>query len=429
MHIINLDCDSTFKEKGGRRVAERLVFHIDVNSAFLSWEAVKRVQNGEADLRLIPSCIGGDPKSRVGIVVAKSIPAKKYGITTGEPMAMALKKCPNLVVVPSDFEQYVKCSKAFKAICKEYTPEMESFSIDEVFLDMSGMEKIYPDPIKTAHEIKDRIRDELGFTVNVGIASNKVCAKMASDFEKPDKVHTLFEDEIASKMWPLPVNELFTCGKASASKLISAGIKTIGELAKADITELKRLLGDKTGIQLRNFANGIDDSPVKEEKEEAKGYSAETTVDDNLDSFEKINRMLLAQADIVTARMRAENARCRCVGVTFRTTEFKNKSHQRKLPESTDVTDKVYEVAKELMIECWNGEPLRLIGLSITDIDRDGFEQMSFIVDERKEKMKKLDSALDSIRGKFGDDSVKRASTVEVGKRINRKFKAERKNI
>lgn len=405
----------------------RLVFHIDVNSAFLSWEAVRRVQNGESDIREIPSCIGGDPKSRTGIVVAKSIPAKKYGITTGEPIAMAMRKCHNLVVVKSDFDQYVKCSKAFKAICKEYTPEMESFSIDEVFLDMTGMEKIYPDPIKTAYEIKDRIRDELGFTVNVGIGRNKVCAKMASDFEKPDKVHTLFEDEISKKMWPLPVRELFTCGKASAAKLSMFGIKTIGDLANADINELRQLLGDKTGEHLKEFANGIDDSPVKEAREEAKGYSAETTVDENLDSYEKINKMLLAQADVVTARMRAEEARCRCVGVTYRTTEFKNKSHQRKLVEPTDVTEIVYEMAKQLMKECWEGEPLRLIGLSITDIDRDGFEQMSLIVDERKERMKKLDSALDSIRDKFGDDSIKRASTVEVGQRINRKFKAEKR--
>lgn len=184
---------------------ERLIFHVDVNSAFLSWEAASRVKAGEPDLREIPSAVGGDPRTRTGIIVAKSIPAKKYGVQTGEPVAMALRKCPNLVVVPSDFRLYTKNSQAFKAICKSYAPAMESFSIDEVFLDMTGTSLIYPDPIATACEIKDKIYQELGFTVNVGISTNKLLAKMASDFEKPNKVHTLFPEEIPAKMWPLPI--------------------------------------------------------------------------------------------------------------------------------------------------------------------------------------------------------------------------------
>ena len=198
---------------------ERLIFHIDVNSAFLSWESARRVKQGLQDLRDIPACIGGDPKKRTGIVVAKSIPARKYGIQTGEPMAMAIRKCPELVIVKSDFELYIKCSRAFKEICASYAPVMESFSIDEVFLDMTGTSLIYPDPIQTAHEIKDKIKNELGFTVNVGISTNKLLAKMASDFEKPDKVHTLFPNEIPVKMWPLPVRDLLFLGKASEKKL------------------------------------------------------------------------------------------------------------------------------------------------------------------------------------------------------------------
>ena len=407
---------------------DRLIFHVDVNSAFLSWEAARRVANGQADLRLIPSCIGGDPKKRTGIVVAKSIPAKKYGVTTGEPMAMALRKCPELVCVQSDFKLYDKCSKAFKSICQEYTPTMESFSIDEVFLDMSGMSKIYPDPIATAHEIKNRIRDELGFTVNVGIGPNKVCAKMASDFEKPDKVHTLFADEIPSKMWILSVGDLFSCGKASTAKLIKANINTIGDLARADIKQLKIILGEKTAVQLHSYANGIDESPVRQERDDAKGYSAETTLEENLEDLEGINKMLLVQADVVTARMRAEDAKCQCVGVVYRTIEFVNKSHQKKLAEATDVTELVYETAKELIAESWDGTPLRLIGLSLTDIDRDGYEQMSFLVDERKERMKKLDSALDSIRGKYGNASIQRASTINAKQRVNRRYVAETEN-
>lgn len=401
-------------------MSDRLIFHIDVNSAFLSWEASRRVANGEPDLREIPSCIGGDPTKRTGIVTAKSIPAKKYGITTGEPMSMAIRKCPSLVVVPPDFKLYMQCSKAFKAICQSYTPCMESFSIDEVFLDMSGMSKIYPDPLKVAHEIKDRIKNELGFTVNVGIGQNKLCAKMASDFEKPDRVHTLFPWEVPEKMWPLPVVDLFTCGKASAEKLTKEGIITIGDLAQASLLDLKRLLGEKGAEHLHRYANGIDDSAVSDKIEDAKGYSIETTVEEDLVDLDHIFHMLLAQADIVCARMRSEEAKCRCVAVSYRTIAWQNKSHQQKLSEPTDTTETIYEAAKKLITEGWNKEPLRLIGLALTDIDRGGYEQMSFLIDEKKERLKKLDTALDSIRGKFGNQSIKRASTINAPVRRNR---------
>lgn len=224
---------------------ERLIFHIDVNSAFLSWESARRVNQGLPDLREIPSCVGGDPKKRTGIVVAKSIPAKKYGIQTGEPVAMALRKCPNLVIVPSDFELYDKCSRAFKAICASFAPVMESFSIDEVFLDMTGTSLIYPDPVAAAYELKDKIHSELGFTVNVGISTNKLLAKMASDFQKPDRVHTLFPDEISEKMWPLPIRNLLFLGKASEQKLLNQGIRTIGDLARERETNVQLWLGEK----------------------------------------------------------------------------------------------------------------------------------------------------------------------------------------
>ena len=283
---------------------ERLIFHIDVNSAFLSWEAVRRVKQGLPDLREIPACIGGDPKKRTGIVVAKSIPAKKYGIQTGEPMAMALRKCPNLTVVPGDFALFDQYSKAFKKICASYAPVMESFSIDEVFLDMTGTSLIYPDPIATAHEIKDKIYKELGFTVNVGISTNKLLAKMASDFEKPDKVHTLFPDEIPAKMWPLPVRELLFLGKVSEKKLVEAGIRTIGDLAHEREERIQALLGEKAGHQLYGYARGIDDSPVRAQPEEAKGFSVETTFNDDIISMEQILPVLLEQCDVLATRMR-----------------------------------------------------------------------------------------------------------------------------
>ena len=408
---------------------QRLIFHVDVNSAFLSWEATKRVKQGLPDLREIPSCIGGDPKKRTGIVVAKSIPAKKYGVQTGEPVGLALQKCPDLVCVPSDFALYDRCSKAFKSICASYAPVMESFSIDEVFLDMTGTGQIYPDPIATACEIKDRIYRELGFTVNVGISTNKLLAKMASDFEKPNKVHTLYPEEVPQKMWPLPVRDLLFLGKASEKKLIQNGIHTIGDLAQANEKEIQMLLGEKSGHQLYLSANGIDDSPVKAQRDEAKGISLETTFDEDIVSYEQIFPILLSQGDIVAARMRREGKKCNCVAVSFRTLEFKNKSHQRKLENPTDVTDEIYQNVKRLFQESWSGQPLRLIGVALTGLTEDSFVQMSLFEDPKKrEQQKKLDEAMDNIRKKFGNDKISRASTMNVSGRIARKAKAQMEN-
>ena len=408
---------------------QRLIFHVDVNSAFLSWEAAKRVKQGLPDLREIPSCIGGDPKKRTGIVVAKSKPAKKYGIQTGEPMGMALQKCPDLVCVPSDFALYDRCSKAFKSICASYAPVMESFSIDEVFLDMTGTGQIYPNPVATACEIKDRIYRELGFTVNVGISTNKLLAKMASDFEKPNKVHTLYPEEVPQKMWPLPVRDLLFLGKASEKKLVQNGIRTIGDLARANEKEIQMLLGEKAGHQLYLSANGIDDSPVKAQREEAKGISVETTFDEDIVSYEQIFPILLSQCDIVAARMRREGKKCNCVAVSFRTLEFKNKSHQRKLDNPTDVTNEIYQNVRQLFQESWSGQPLRLIGVALTGLTEDDFIQMSLFEDPKKrEQQKKLDEAMDNIRKKFGNDKISRASTMNVSGRIARKAKAQMEN-
>ena len=406
-----------------------MIFHVDVNSAFLSWEAAKRVKEGLPDLREIPSVVGGDPKKRTGIVVAKSIPAKKYGIQTGEPMAMALRKCPNLVVVPSDFRLYTENSLAFKAICRDYAPVVESFSIDEVFLDMTGTSLIYPDPIAAAHEIKDKIHAELGFTVNVGISTNKLLAKMASDFEKPDKVHTLFPEEIPVKMWPLPIRDLLFLGKASEKRLQDFGIHTIGELAREKESAIQALLGEKTGHQLYQYARGIDNSPVLAQAEESKGFSVEKTFNDDIVSVEQVLPILLEQCDIVATRMRRKGKKCSCISVTFRTLDFKNRSHQTSLSSATDVTDEIYENARRLFLEFWKGQPLRLIGVALTGLTDESFEQMSLFEDtKKKEQRQKLDAALDAIRMKFGNDKISRASIMNSNTGMGRKAKAQMEN-
>lgn len=335
-------------------------------------------------------------------------------------------KSPDLVCVPGDFALFDRCSRAFKKICASYAPVMESFSIDEVFLDMSGTHLIYPDPVAVAHEIKDKIRDELGFTVNVGIGTNKLLAKMASDFEKPDKVHTLFPSEIPEKMWPLPVRDLLFLGKASEQKLLRAGIKTIGDMAKSDEAEIRQLLGDKNGRQLYRYANGIDDSPVRSEREEAKGYSAETTVEEDIVTYEQALSLLLAQCDVVAARMRRDGKKCSCVAVTYRTLDFKTRSHQKNFEDPTDVTEEIFAQVKKLLYECWKCEPLRLIGVALTDLTSDEFRQMSLFENtEDREKQKKVDETIDDIRRRFGNGMIVRGSTISTAGKVARKARAQ----
>ena len=403
-----------------------LIFHVDVNSAFLSWEAARRVANGEADIRLIPSAIGGDREKRTGVVLAKSIPAKKYGIKTGESIAMALRKCPDLFLAKPDFRLYEQCSKAFMDICREYAPVVEKYSIDECFLDMTGTSWLYPDAVAIAHTIKDRIRDELGFTVNVGIGDCKLLAKMASDFEKPDKVHTLFRSQIPQKMWPLPVRDLFTVGAATAGKLEKARIRTIGELANSDLAYIQRITGVKMGQQIYNFANGIDPSPVLSAPEEAKGYSISTTLEEDVITQQQAHGVLLALTDSVTARMRADGVKAYCVAVSIRSNDFKTRSHQRKLMDPTDISREVYQISRQLFGELWDGHtPLRLLGISLTELTREEQPQLSLFPDEGREKARRLDKAYDAINSRFGASAIMRGSSVQSGLEVGKKYRAQ----
>ena len=394
---------------------QRLIYHVDVNSAFLSWEATRRVSRGESDLRLIPSAITGDPQRRHGVILAKSIPAKMYGVRTGEPLVSALRKCPQLVLALPDHELYRQMSARFVEILREFAPVVEQVSVDECYLDMSGMERIYRDPCEAAYLIRDAIRTRLGFTVNVGVARCKLLAKMASDFEKPDRVHTLFPEEIPEKLWPLPVRELYTVGRATAEKLEVQGIKTIGMLAGLDLSLLRAIVGDKQGIQLHAFANGRDDSPVCAQGEQAKGYSNSVTLSESITTFEQAHSALLSLIDRSASRMRADGARAFCIGVHIRTDEFVDKSHQRKLEEATDITAEILDVAERLLRELWDRRvPLRLIGISLTMVTREHSEQISLFPDERKERRRRVDQAVDTLRNRFGRATIHRATQMNM---------------
>lgn len=387
----------------------RTVFHIDANSAYLSWEAVYRLQHGsELDLRNIPSVVGGDEKSRHGIILAKSIPAKKYGIQTGETLYSARQKCPNLVTVPPNYRLYMKCSNAMVIILKEYSPWVQRYSVDECFLEYSHMESHFGDPVKAAYTIKDRIREELGFTVNIGISNNKFLAKMGGDLSKPDKVHTLYPHEIQEKMWPLPVEDLFMVGRATTPKLNSIGIKTIGDLAKCDVKLLESQLKSH-GVTIWRFANGIEDSQVRNDHLDVKGMGNGTTTSFDVDDLPTAEMFLLSLSESVGARLREAGFCCGLVAVSIKTSSFRYNSHQRKLYAPTDSTDDIYSVAKQLFIELWDKEPIRHFGVRVSSLSINQNVQLS-IFQINAEKNRALNKAIDDIRSKHGARSIIRAT-------------------
>lgn len=396
-----------------KRMGKQIIFHIDVNSAFLSWEAVYRLKElGETeDLRTFPAIVGGDREKRHGIVLARSAPAKAYGVMTGEPIAQALRKCPQLVIVPARHALYADYSARFMRILSEYSPTVEQYSIDEAFVDMTGMELLFGKPVDCANRIKDRIREELGFTVNVGVSSNRLLAKMASDFRKPDLVHTLFPEEIEKKMWPLPVEDLFFVGKATAEKLHMLGIQTIGQLAKSD-PELLHTHLKSYGDMIWRFSNGLEEG-LASKGQEAKGYSNETTLEHDVTEKREAEEILLSLVEQVSGRIRADGKKAMVVSVGFKDSCFISRSHQCVVQNPTDVTKELYEYACRLFEEFWDGRPIRLLQFAVGRVSEAEGRQLSLFDTMDYEKQEKADKAMDEIRKKYGAGAVKRAVFLE----------------
>ncbi|MBQ8307113.1 MAG: DNA polymerase IV [Blautia sp.] len=448
----------------------KIIFHVDVNSAFLSWSAVKRLKEdpGAVDLRTIPSAVGGDVETRHGVITAKSIPAKAFGVKTGEPVVKALRKCPSLVLVRSDFETYREYSRAFIRILKEYSPLVQQVSIDEAYMDMtesldsftglladllvrtddldtslrglSDPSLSLSDPyaalaILAAGRIREQVRSELGFTVNVGISTNKLLAKTASDFGKPDKTHTLFPEEIPEKFWPLPIQELHGCGSSTARRLQDLGIHTIGDAANADISMLRLHLGEKGGMYIHNSTNGLGSSTVHSEHEEAKSYSNEltTALDINASNFEKEALPLLAHlADKVSSRLKRDGFYASTLGIMVKTDRFLRHSRQVTLRQSTNSRDQIYERAEELLRQLLyarnglfeKGEAIRLIGISAANLDRGEFRQLNLLeyaeslpspVSKKEtppdpEKARRLERMMEQIRTQYGKEAIHKGS-------------------
>ena len=400
---------------------QRQILHVDVNNAFLSWTALDRLNQGEKiDIREIEAVIGGDESKRSGIVLAKSMKAKRKGVYTGETLYQARLKCPNLQVFKGDYKSYRKHSNDLYKILLEYTEKIERFSIDECFLDMTdylGNDTL----INKAYEINRRVKKELGFTVNVGVAHNKLLAKMASDFTKPDRVHTLLEEEIPSKMWTLPVSELFMLGKKTLPKLYNMRIKTIGDLAKQERIDMIKKFG-KHGLLMWEYSNGIDNSEVNYLEEKPKGIGNSVTLPRDICSKEEIEKVLLTLTEQVAYRLRRYNMYANVVNVQLRTKDFKDFSHQKKLISPTSNTKNIYDLAKELLNEMYKkGTFIRLVGLRVDNLIEKDEMQLSLFTNEEDKKQEKLDKVVDELKNKYGYSSITRAGKLNSEKIVRLK--------
>ncbi len=394
----------------------QIIFHIDVNSAFLSWSALAALQAGSGtDLRRIPSIVGGDMAKRHGVVLAKSIPAKQYGITTGEPVVNAFRKCPHLVMVPPDHTLYQQKSRALMEYLFHICPDIEQVSIDECYMDYTPISGKYASPEAAAAFLKDSVRETFGFTVNVGISDRKVLAKMASDFRKPDLVHTLYSWEIREKLWPLPASSLYMCGRSSAEVLRKLGIGTIGELAQADPGILEAHLKSHGRI-LWQYANGQDDSQVLPEPAKAKGIGNSITLRRDVTDRAEAQKALLHLAESVGERLRASHQLAGLVCTEIKYNTFRSVSHQMSLDTPTSSTDVIYHCACTLFDELWNRTPIRLLGVRTAKLSEENEPVQLNLFDYQapvSEKQQKLDAALDQIRRRFGKDAIKRGSLLD----------------
>ena len=395
-----------------------IIFHIDVNSAYLSWTAVEQLKNGaKVDLREIPAIIGGDQKSRHGVVLAKSPAAKRYGIRTGEPVANAFRKCPNLVMYPPDHKMYREKSRMLMEYLRTFTKEIEQVSVDECYMDFTPIAKRYHSPIDGAVEIKDGIKDRFGFTVNIGISTNKLLAKMASDFQKPDRIHTLFPEEIRVKMWPLPIGELCMAGRSSVEVLKKLEINTIGDLAQSD-PALIALHLKSHGRMLWEFANGRGTDIVQAEPEEAKGIGNSTTLREDAKTMEDVRPVFDELAQSVGRRLKKAGKKAGMVSMEIKYYDFRTLSHQAQLERPSNDPQVLKETACSLFLEAWSGEPVRLLGIRTSKLsDESEPEQMTLFEweppKEPDEKHKKLKKAMDELNARFGDGAVMKASLMK----------------
>lgn len=371
-------------------------------------------KGSKIDIRNIPSVIGGDELSRKGIVLAKSPIAKKMGIVTAEPLYLARRKCNSLKIFPADYNLYENESDKIYEYLKRFTPDIERYSIDECFLDLSGTSYLYDDYIKLAIEIKNYIKDNFGVTVNIGIGNNRLCAKMASDFEKPDKIHTLFSYEIETKMWPLPVGDLFMIGKKSRELLNQIGIFTIGDLAHTNIDFLTKYFKNNSKFMI-DYANGIDTTRINNNVKDH-SISVSETLKNDIDNLNDLKTVLLYQADKVGRLLRKEKKYSSCVAVVFKNNKFISYTHQKKINTPINSTEEIYKLAVELLIEGWRNDNIRLIGIRLSNLTVSKIKQYSLFDHNDDLAIDKVQEVIDDINEKFGSCKITLASIIKNDK-------------
>lgn len=392
----------------------RIIFHIDVNNAFLSWTAIDLLNHGyKYDIRNSYAVIGGDESKRSGIVLAKSTSAKKAGIYTSETLYSARKKCKVLRVYPPNYKFYSEMSKKLFELLSKYSPDIEIASIDECYMDYGKVQNIYGEPISFAYKIQKEIFETLGFTVNIGIANNKLCAKMASDFSKPNKIHTLFNHEIQEKMYPLKIDELFGVGKKTAPKMHELGIHTIGDLAHYDPQKLYKYFKNQAFYYV-NIAKGIDDSSVVSEVLKPDSISNELTLVKDVSAKIQLYEYLMALAESVGVRLRKNNKYASVIAVIIKDRYFKRKTHQKKIINPTNITREIYDISKQILDEMFTGDPVRLIGIRLDGLVDNAYFQTSLFDDNNKrENNAKIDEVVDELKSKYGYKIIKKAGLKE----------------
>ena len=404
--------------KGGEGMADRVIFHCDLNCFFASVELLDKPA-----LREVPVAVCGDPASRHGIILAKNEPAKRRGVQTAETVWQAKQKCPNLILLPPHHGLYAQYSRRINTIYGQYTDLVEPFGIDESWLDVTGSLHLFGgDARQLADDIRARLRQEVGLTISVGVSFNKVFAKLGSDYKKPDATTVISRENWRDIVWPLPVGDLLFVGRAAQRTLGQYGVETIGQLAACKPEMLEQLMG-KMGAQLYRYANGLDDAPVRpqHQREPVKSVGNSTTFPENLTRWEEIRSGLQLLSDSVAGRLRKEGLYCGGVAVAVKDAQFRTVSRQMRLGAPTHLMRDIFEAAQELTRRIWKAPtPVRLLSVTalyITD-SADSYQQLDLLAGDaplRDQRQEQLESAMDAIRGKYGRDAITFGRGGKVG--------------
>lgn len=392
---------------------DRVIYHCDCNSFYCSVELLSH-----PELKSVPTAVCGDPKSRHGIILAKNEPAKQLGVRTAETIWQARQKCPDLVLLPAHRGLYYEYSKKVNAIYDRFTDLIEPFGIDESWLDVTGTLHLFGgDPKVLADRIRNTVREELGLTISVGVSFNKIFAKLGSDYKKPDATTVISRENFKEIVWPLPVTDLLYVGRAAAKVLAQYGVTTIGELAAFDRGALMELLG-KQGGQLWEYANGLEHSPVAPAGTYTppKSVGNGETFSRNLIRRDEVSRGVAMLADQVAVRLRKHAMKASTLQVTIRDPRFKDICRQRPLDAPTNTARELYRAAMDILEHSWKpGAPIRAITLTAHSLVPEGeaAEQMDLFqsaAPRKRERVEKLERAMDDIRSKYGKGAVTIAS-------------------